>query len=55
MKYPANTRALTGALLDEIGKNDFTEKTKSSLNPITAYKTGITKDILSTSPNWNIK
>jgi len=55
MRYPTNTRALTGALLDEIGKNEFTEKIKSSLNPITVYKIGITKDILSTTPNWNIK
>ncbi len=55
MKYPTNTRALTGALIDEIDKSVFTERVRSSLNPITVYKLGITKEILSTAPNWNIK
>jgi len=55
IKYPANTRALTGALLDEINKNKFTEKIKSTLNPITVYKIGVTKEILSSAENWNIK
>jgi hypothetical protein len=55
IKYPANTRALTGALLDEINKNKITEKIKSTLNPITVYKIGVTKEILSSVENWNIK
>jgi len=55
MQYPANTRALTGALIDEIGKKNFTEEIKSSLNPITSYKLEIPKEILSTKINWNIK
>jgi len=42
-------------LLDEINKNKFTEKIKSTLNPITVYKIGVTKEILSSAENWNIK
>ena len=55
MQYPANTRALTGALLDEIGKAEFTKEIKSSLNPISVYKLKIPQEILSTAKNWNIK
>ena len=55
MKYPANTRAFTGAMLDEINQNKFAEKIKLTLNPITIYKIGVTKEILSTAENWNIK
>jgi hypothetical protein len=54
-KYPPATRALTGALLEELDIIDSTELLKKSLNPITTYQlTGISKTINSFQ-NWNIK
>jgi len=55
MKYPAKTRALTGAMLEENGNNNFLDIIKNTLNPITIYKLGLTKEVLSTVENWNIK
>ena len=55
MNYPAKTRALTGALLDETGQNDYLGKIKSTLNPITIYKLGFIKEVLPTVEKWNIK
>ena len=55
LKYPPATRALTGALLEELDLDDKTELLKKSLNPITTYQyTGISKTINSFQ-NWNIK
>jgi hypothetical protein len=54
IKYPPATRALTGALLQEVGETNITEVLRKSLNPISTYKlSGITSNISSTS-NWNI-
>lgn len=55
MNYPAKTRALTGALLDETGHNDYLGKIKSTLNPITIYELGFIKEVLPTVEKWNIK
>ncbi|MCF8355691.1 MAG: DUF6088 family protein [Melioribacteraceae bacterium] len=55
MKYPPSTRALLGAMMEELGNTKPIEPLKKSLNPITDYKfTGISK-VLSTTENWNIK
>jgi hypothetical protein len=55
LNYSPATRALTGALLDEIGCSKLTEKLLQSLNPITSYKLGISQEILSNTTKWNIK
>lgn len=53
IKYPPATRALLGALLEEIGSQS--ETLKKSLNPITIYKLSGVAKLLSTAENWNIK
>ncbi len=54
-KYPPSTRALLGAMLDEIGKVELTKPLLKSLNPITKYKfTGVDK-IISNAGKWDIK
>lgn len=54
LKYPPSTRALLGAMMDELGNIKQTEPLKKSLNPITVYKyTGIRR-VLATAENWNI-
>lgn len=54
LKYPPATRALLGALLEQIRQGKAAEPLFKSLNPITKYKlTGAAK-ALSTTEKWNI-
>lgn len=54
LKYPPATKALLGAMLDELQQSSFTEQLYKTLNPITKYKlAGICK-VLSTTEKWNI-
>ncbi len=55
LKYPPRTRALLGALLEANGKNDYLNKLRESLNPLSEYSLGIKKDTLPTAENWKIK
>lgn len=55
LNYSPATRALTGAILDEIGQQNLTESLLNSLNPISNYKLGIPQEIISNSNKWNIK
>lgn len=53
LKYPPSTRALLGALLDEIqGKSAIS--LKKSLNPITKYEIPGAKKVLTKASDWNI-
>lgn len=52
-KYPPATRALLGAMLDEI-KSTKTETLFNTLNPITKYKLADAFSVLSTAEKWNI-
>ena len=54
LKYPPSTRALLGALLDEMGKNNITEPLLKSLNPITQYQISGAVKALTTTAKWNI-
>ncbi|OQA98534.1 MAG: hypothetical protein BWY22_00857 [Bacteroidetes bacterium ADurb.Bin217] len=54
LKYPPATRALLGALLDELQLNINTEALYKTLNPITKYKvTGLNKS-LKYVDKWNL-
>jgi len=55
LNYSPATRALLGALMDELGDANLTDDLLTSLNPITSYKLGITKEYLSKVGKWNIK
>jgi len=53
-KYQPATRALLGALLDELNETALTDTLYKTLNPITKYKfTGVNK-VISTTTKWNI-
>lgn len=53
IKYPPATRALVGAMLDELQKSKLTKSLYKTLNPITKYKlAGATT--LKTAEKWNI-
>ncbi len=51
--YPPRTRALLGALLENMAKNELTPTLKESLNPFSEYKTVISQQ-LPTGKNWNL-
>ena len=53
-KYPPATRALLGAIFEEIGDNSFSNLLQKSLNPITKYKLSGANKALSTTEKWNI-
>lgn len=54
IKYPPATRALLGALLDQIEQTNLSYQLLKTLNPITKYKIpGVTK-VLLTTEKWNI-
>ena len=53
-KYPPATRALLGAIFEEIGDNSFSDLLQKSLNPITKYKLLGANKALSTTEKWNI-
>ena len=55
LKYSPATRALVGALMEEIGSGALVEKLRKSLNSITTYKLGLSKDDLLYIANWNIR
>lgn len=54
LKYPPVTRALLGAMLEQLQQAEITQPLFKSLNPITKYKiSGISK-VLSTTEKWNL-
>ncbi len=55
LKYPPSTRALLGALLEELGYVSIIEPLRKSLNAITEYKIPEVTSVLSTGLNWNIR
>lgn len=54
-KYTPATRALLGALLEELGDSTLTMALKKSLNPITQYKLSDISKAISNAEKWNIK
>lgn len=54
LKYPPSTRALLGAMIDELQNKSITISLKESLNPITKYKISGAEKVLTKASNWNI-
>jgi hypothetical protein len=54
LKYSPATRALLGALMEQLQLGRTTEALLKSLNPITKYKLAGAAKILSTTEKWNI-
>ena len=52
-KYPPATKALLGALLDELDESILAESLYKTLNPITKYKLSVNK-VLTKTEKWNI-
>lgn len=54
LKYPPSTRAILGAILDQVQKKSITTSLKESLNPITNYEIFEAKKVLTKASDWNI-
>lgn len=54
LKYPPATKALLGALLEQLQKSNLAEPLLKSLNHITKYKLPGAAKALSTTEKWNI-
>ncbi len=54
IKYPPSTRALLGALFEQLGNKDLLPLFKS-LNPVTQYELGDADKVLANAKNWNLK
>lgn len=54
IKYSPATRALLGALLEQLQLGKITEALFKSLNPITKFKLAGVAKVLSTTEKWNI-
>lgn len=55
LSYPPRTKALLGAVLENINSEISTSKLKQSINPLTKFELGIKKSVLPTINNWNIE
>lgn len=54
LKYPPVTKALLGALLEELKESSLIEPLYKSINPITKYKLKGTGNLLRAAGKWNI-
>ncbi|WP_430972707.1 DUF6088 family protein [Sunxiuqinia rutila] len=55
LKYPPSTRALLGALLEQLQNETPTDKLRKTLNPITKYSLPGALKALPNAQNWNIE
>lgn len=55
LNYPPATRALLGALLEQLTYTTATAPLAKTLNPITQYKLPGAAKVLSTTKKWNLK
>lgn len=55
MKYQPSTRALLGAILCNLGRDEIAEKLKKSLNPLTTYTFPGIVEIIPSASEWSIK
>lgn len=54
MKYPAATRALLGAILEQIYSSEISAPLKKSLSVVSRYNIGVSEEILPNRQNWKI-
>jgi len=54
LKYPPATKAIVGAMIDELQQNSLTEQLYKKLNPISKYKLAGVGKVLGTTEKWNI-
>ena len=55
LRYPPSSRALLGAILEDLGKYEHLHPIEKSLNPITQYDFAKADHVLDNTAKWNIK
>ena len=55
IKYPASSKALLGAILDDLGYNVISEKLYNSLKSTSTYNFNISEDLCPYQNKWRIK
>lgn len=55
MLYPPRSRAILGAILEQLNSKSDLKKLRDSLNPLTKFNLGISPNYLKTAINWNIE
>jgi len=55
LKYPPSTRALLGAISEQVGYDKYVDIIRGSLNPSTSYTIGLSSGVLPLKANWRIK
>jgi hypothetical protein len=55
LNYPASTRALTGAILENLGYTNMANRLLKSLNPTTWYNIDISNELIPDKQKWKIK
>lgn len=53
--YTPYVRALLGAILEKLGREELTKTLKKSLNDFTHYNLHLSEDVLPTKNKWNIR
>jgi len=54
-KYRPRTRAVAGAILEAEGYGQFTEELRTSLNPLSSYRAGVSDTVLPNQKSWQIR
>ncbi len=54
LKYPPATRALLGALLEELGRTETLGRLRNSLNPVSRYRLVGSESVLTFKEQWKI-
>jgi len=55
LNYPASTRALTGAMLENLGYTNMANRLLKSLKPTTWYDIDISDELIPDKQKWKIK
>jgi len=55
IKYPPSTRAVLGAIYENVGHKKAADELQRTLNPVSTYKVGLIAKLLSNAKNWNLK
>ncbi len=53
-EYRPRTRAILGSILKGLGYDEWANSLKSTLNPLTSYKVGLSENILENKKEWKI-
>lgn len=55
LKYPPSARALTGAMLEKLGENEWAEKLFYALKSTTTFNIGISDELIDNKEKWRIQ